>query len=110
MSELTNRPGKPIRRPDRRHSAGALDIRNIIGALLATYGVILVVTGLVGDADTDKTGGVNANLWAGVGLLVVGGAFLAWARLKPLLVPETTSDPAGETRDAPPGQGGSTAV
>jgi drug/metabolite transporter (DMT)-like permease len=100
MSELTNRPGKPIRRPD---------IRNIIGALLATYGVILVVTGLLGDADTDKTGGVNANLWAGVGLLVVGGAFLAWARLKPLLVPETTSDTTEEAPGAPPAQGGSTA-
>ena len=100
MSELTNRPGKPVRRPDRRHSAGALDIRNIIGGLLSTYGVILVVVGLFGDADTDKTGGVNANLWAGVGLLVVGGGFLAWARLKPLLVPETTgSGQSGETAE-----------
>lgn len=88
--ELTNRPGRPIRRPDRRHKAGALDIRNIIGGLLATYGVILVVTGLVGDADTDKTGGVNANLWAGVALLLVGGGFLLWAWLRPVLVPETT--------------------
>jgi hypothetical protein len=101
MSELSNRPGKPVRRPDRRHTAGALDIRNIIGGLLATYGVILVLTGLLGDADTDKTGGVNANLWAGVALLVVGGGFMAWARLKPLLVP--ASD------DTPSGQGGSTA-
>jgi len=90
MSELTNRPGRPIRRPDRRHQAGALDIRNIIGGLLSTYGVILVFMGLFGDTESDKTGGVNANLWAGVGLLVVGGAFLAWARLKPLLVPEAT--------------------
>ena len=104
MSELTNRPGKPIRRPDRRHSAGALDIRNIIGGLLSTYGVILVLTGLLGDAETDKTGGVNANLWAGVGLLVVGGVFLTWARLKPILVPETT--PADPT---PADQGGGTA-
>ena len=91
MSEqLTNRPGRPVRRPDRRHQAGALDIRNIIGGLLATYGVILVAVGLFGDAETDKTGGVNANLWAGLALLVVGAGFLAWARLKPLLVPEAT--------------------
>ena len=90
--ELTNRPGRPIRRPDRRHKAGALDIRNIIGGLLSTYGVILVLVGVLGDADTDKTGGVNANLWAGVALLVVGGGFLVWARLKPILVPETTGD------------------
>ena len=91
MSEqLTNRPGRPVRRPDRRHQAGALDIRNIIGGLLATYGVILIAVGLFGDAETDKTGGVNANLWAGLALLVVGAGFLAWARLKPLLVPEVT--------------------
>jgi hypothetical protein len=90
-TELTNRPGRPVRRPDRRHKAGALDIRNIIGGLLATYGLILVAVGLFGDAETDKTGGVNANLWAGVALLVVGGGFLLWARLKPLLVPETAS-------------------
>ena len=94
MSELTNRPGRPIRRPDRRHTAGALDIRNIIGGLLSTYGVILVVTGLVGDTDTDKTGGVNANLWAGLGLLVVGLAFLLWARVKPTMVPEVTDQDA----------------
>lgn len=104
MSELTNRPGKPVRRPDRRHAAGALDIRNIIGGLLSTYGVILVVTGLVADADTDKTGGVNANLWAGVALLVVGGGFLAWARLRPLLVPSSPQEPEPAS-----GQGGATA-
>ena len=96
MSELTNRPGKPIRRPDRRHTAGALDIRNIIGGLLSVYGAILLVMGLFGDTETDKTGGVNANLWAGLALLVVGGGFLARARLKPILVPATQ------------GQGGST--
>lgn len=100
MPELTNRPGRPIRRPDRRHQAGALDIRNIIGGLLATYGVILVLMGVFGDAETDKTGGVNANLWAGLALLVVGGAFLLWARLKPLLVPETSgSGQSGETAE-----------
>jgi hypothetical protein len=92
MSELTNRPGRPIRRPDRRHQAGALDIRNIIGGLMATYGVILLVMGLVGDAETDKTGGVNANLWAGLALLAVGAVFLAWARVRPILVPEVTHD------------------
>lgn len=88
--ELTNRPGRPVRRPDRRHQAGALDIRNIIGGLLSTYGVILVLMGLFGDTESDKTGGVNANLWAGIGLVAVGAAFLLWARLKPLLVPEAT--------------------
>ena len=74
----------------RRHTAGVLDIRNIIGALLGTYGVILTITGLVADPETDKTGGVNANLWAGLALLVVGVGFLVWARLRPVVVPEST--------------------
>ena len=32
-----------------KHTAGALDIRNIIGGLLGVYGVILVLMGLFGD-------------------------------------------------------------
>jgi hypothetical protein len=77
----------------RAHTAGALDIRNIIGGLLAAYGVILTLMGLFGDQELDKTGDVNANLWAGLALLVVGIAFLAWARLRPVVVPEHVSDP-----------------
>jgi len=50
--------------------------------------VILTLMGLFGDTGEDKTGGVNANLWAGLGLLVVGLGFLAWARLKPIVVPD----------------------
>lgn len=84
----TPTPKKPIVAPERRHQAGILDIRNIIGTLLATYGVILTVTGIVADPQDDKTGGLNANLWAGLALLVVGLAFVAWARLRPVLVPE----------------------
>lgn len=71
-----------------RHTAGIFDIRTIIGALLTIYGVILTVTGIVADPETDKTGGINANLWAGLVLLVVGLGFLAWARLKPVVVPD----------------------
>jgi len=83
----------------RRHTAGALDIRNIIGGLLGAYGVILLLTGIFGDTEEDKTGGVNANLWAGIVLIVVGAIFLTWARLKPVVVPEHVerADP-----DAPP--------
>jgi hypothetical protein len=76
--------------PERKHQAGALDIRNIIGGLVGVYGVILTLMGLFGDAETDKTGGPNANLWAGIVMLVVGAAFLLWARLRPVLVPEHT--------------------
>ncbi|WP_167880457.1 hypothetical protein [Nocardioides guangzhouensis] len=71
----------------RAHKAGALDIRNVIGALLGIYGAILTLMGLVGDQELDKTGDVNANLWAGLALLVTAAIFLAWARLRPLQVP-----------------------
>lgn len=72
-----------------RHTAGALDIRNVIGMLLALYGVILLVTRLVaGDEGGEKSDAVNANLWTGLGLLVIGLAFVVWSRLRPIVVPE----------------------
>jgi hypothetical protein len=80
--------------PERRHRAGALDIRNIIGGLIGVYGVILTLMGIFGDPETEKTGGPNANLWAGLVMLVVGAAFLIWARLRPVLVPEHTDPEA----------------
>lgn len=80
-----------------RHSAGLLDIRAIIGGLLGTYGVILTLMGLFGDPETEKTGGVNANLWAGLVLLVVGVGFIAWALLRPVAVPAGGAE--GERRE-----------
>lgn len=77
-----------------KHAAGALDIRNVIGGLIGAYGVILVLMGLFGDKELDKTGNVNANLWAGLVMVVVGAAFLTWARLKPIVVPDHVDPPA----------------
>lgn len=74
-----------------KRTAGAFDIRNIIGALIGIYGVILLVMGLVFDPELDKTGGVNANLWTGVGLLVAALVFLGWARLRPIVVATPSS-------------------
>lgn len=71
-----------------RHTAGLLDIRTIIGGLIGTYGVILTLMGLFGDEESDKTGGVNANLWAGLVMIAVGLVFVVWARLRPVVVPE----------------------
>jgi len=72
----------------RRHTAGLLDIRTIIGGLIGTYGVILTLMGLFGDQASDKTGDVNANLWAGLVMILVGLVFVTWARLRPVVVPE----------------------
>ena len=100
---MAHDPSEPVDRPvegsgdragdrsGRRHNAGLLDIRNIIGGLLAAYGVILTLMGLFGDEALSRTGGVNANLWAGLVLLVVGIAFMAWARLRPVFVPESSA-------------------
>lgn len=71
-----------------RHTAGAFDIRNFIGGLLGLYGLILTGLGLFGDQALDKTGGVNANLYAGIALIVVSAFFVVWARIKPIVVPE----------------------
>jgi hypothetical protein len=71
-----------------KKTAGAFDVRNIIGLLLTAYGVILTAMGLFADADEDRTGGVNANLYAGIALLVVGAFFLVWMRLRPIVVPD----------------------
>ena len=87
---------------DTKKTAGAFDIRNFIGMLLGLYGIILTLMGLFGDKELDKTGGVNANLWTGLVLLVVSAVFMAWARLRPTVVPdhvEPVSDDA--TRPAP---------
>ena len=84
------------------HKAGVFDIRNIIGALMAVYGVILTLAGLLGEHEPEKTGGVNANLWTGVGLLAVGAFFILWARLKPIVVPTDVDSPDDDpTRPAP---------
>ncbi|HWU22258.1 MAG TPA: hypothetical protein VN088_12080, partial [Nocardioides sp.] len=64
---------------DGTHTAGAFDIRNVIGALLGIYGVILLITGLVSDQAPAETGQLHAGLWAGGALVVVSVVFLAWA-------------------------------
>jgi hypothetical protein len=84
----------------RGHTAGLLDIRNIIGTLLGVDGLILLLTGLFGDTQEDKTGGINANLWAGLVLLVVGVVFVAWARLRPVVVPDDVDGEKDEGRPA----------
>ena len=96
MSDTTT--GRPRRK--RGHTAGLLDIRNIIGALLAVDGLILLLAGLFADTQEEKTGGVNANLWAGLVLLVVGLVFVAWARLRPVVVPDDFEPETDEGRPA----------
>lgn len=82
---------------DAGHKAGAFDIRTFIGALIGIYGVVLVVTGLF------SSDGRTINLTAGVSMVVGAAAFLVWARVRPIVVPETTEmDGAATDRTEPP--------
>jgi hypothetical protein len=85
-----------------KKTAGIFDIRNIIGSLLTIYGVILTLMGLFVEPQSDQTAGSNANLVAGIVLLVMGLGFIAWAYLRPVKVPEHV-EPVGDdpTRPAP---------
>ena len=54
-------------------AANLFDVRRIIGALFAVYGVILTIVGIGdSDAEIDKAAGININLWTGLAMLVVG--------------------------------------
>ena len=68
------------------HKAGAYDVRNVIGGLIGFYGLVLVLVAIFGDDQADKTGGVAANLWAGLAMLVFAAAFALWSRLRPIVV------------------------
>ncbi|PWW23198.1 hypothetical protein JD79_02367 [Geodermatophilus normandii] len=80
-----------------KHAAGAFDVRNVIAALIGFYGVVLVLMGIFGNspAEQEKTGDVNANLWAGLAMLLFAAAFLLWVRLRPIVVeaPPDRQDP-----------------
>lgn len=72
----------------RKVNPGLFDVRSIIGLLLGLYGLVLLLTGIFGTsaAAKAKAVGVNANLWVGIALLIVGGFFLVWAITRPIVV------------------------
>ncbi len=84
-----------------KKTAGALDVRNIIGVLMVVYGVILLAMGLFSDSTAPLASDVNANLWTGLALLAVGAVFLLWARLRPIVVPEDAGEETTTTPGAP---------
>jgi peptidoglycan/LPS O-acetylase OafA/YrhL len=86
---------------ERPHRAGAFDVRNVIAGLIGFYGVVLVLVAIFGEDQSDKTGGVNANLWAGLAMLVFAASFALWSRLRPIVV-DPGADVTGDD-DGPPG-------
>jgi hypothetical protein len=71
------------------------DVRNIIGALLGIYGVLLIIAGFApgilrhhdnpaaASNRTDLYVGTAANWWVGIVLLGVAVAFIFWALVRP---------------------------
>jgi hypothetical protein len=90
VTELERRSGTAAR---------LCDVRRIIGGLFVVYGVIVTIAGLTAsDADLKKAQGININLWTGIGMLLLGIAFLVWLRLSPAVpppAPEDTDEAAG---------------
>jgi H+/Cl- antiporter ClcA len=82
------------------------DIRNIIGALLGIYGLLLTIAGffpsILGEySDPAAEGnrvelyvGTDANWWVGLALLGVAVLFFAWSVLRPV-VPEEPAEADG---------------
>ena len=89
-------------------AANLFDLRRIIGGVFVVWGVLLIILGVTdSDAEIEKAAGININLWAGVGMLVVGLIFLAWALGRPLgeelREPEPDERPGSPSLGAPRG-------
>ena len=68
--------------------ARLFDVRRVIGGLFVIYGLLVGAIGVFDPpAQIDKAQGVNINLWAGVGMLVLGALFLIWQWVRPAEVP-----------------------
>ena len=80
--------GKQTEQPRTRRAA-AFDIRLIIASLIGVYGLVTTVLGLwfTSDSEIERSAGVNINLWAGLGMLVIAVLFGLWTWLRPLRVP-----------------------
>lgn len=84
-------------------TAGAFDIRNFIGVLLGIFGIILTIAGCIDYTpdEAERTGGIDANLWTGIGLIITAIVFLLWARLRPLLLSDAeTKEETDENGDS----------
>lgn len=70
--------------------AGAFDLRNVIGALLGIYGLVLIVCYFFLDPginpDTDTLKDPADNLYSGLAMLAVAAIMMIWAKLRPIIV------------------------
>src|SRR3954452_8684659 len=86
-------------------AANLFDVRRIIGGVFVVWGLLLTILGLTeSDREIDKAAGININLYAGLGMLVVGIIFLLWAFTRPLgreLAEAEAGAPAGSAANWP---------
>ena len=84
------------------------DIRNVIGALMGIYGVILTIAGFApgllrerekGAANNpvDLYFGTEANWWVGLALISVAAVFFAWAMLRPVQAEAAAAETATDS-------------
>jgi hypothetical protein len=77
-------------------AAKLFDLRVLIGGLFLVYGVILTVAGFfTSSKELAKASHININLWMGIGMLIIGGFFTAWWRLRPLRREQPQPDATG---------------
>jgi len=85
-------------------AANRFDIRRLIGGLFLLYGIVLVITGIVGSSHVKNyADGINVDLWTGLGMLIFGGLMVFWALARPTVPepPETRGRGSGRIRRAP---------
>ena len=80
-----------------KKAAGAFAIRNIIGLLLGTYGVVLLLSAFFLDPgmnpDTGLPKDAGYNTWTGLALVIAAAVFLIWAKVRPIIVPVDSETP-----------------
>ncbi|MGZ4593688.1 MAG: hypothetical protein ACXV4A_07840 [Actinomycetes bacterium] len=85
-------------------AARLFDIRRIIGGLFVLYGVIVTLAGVFdGPPAKNQAGGIDINLWTGLGMLCLGAFFLVWMRLSPV-EPPTPPRQASDAQEAASGR------
>ncbi|MFD5867167.1 cell wall anchor protein [Corynebacterium sp. NPDC060344] len=86
-----------------KKAAGAFDVRNIIGALLGIYGIVLLIAAFLLDPgmnpDTGLPKDASYNTWTGLALVASAAVFLIWAKVRPIIVPADAEAPAAAHDD-----------
>lgn len=97
--------------PEGRSKATTIlfDLRTIIGVLFTVYGIVCVIWGLAFQSagDRQRTGNVNLNLWAGIGMLVLAAFFLIWSVSRPIIPDAAADGPDDDASGTGSGSGGS---